>query len=81
MPAGAREVAYIGGEGDDLAALGFHELRGLVEFSPRPVGIVHGGDVGADVNRQDVSTFPGESDGVRPPLTACSASDECDLAL
>ena len=26
------EVADIGGEGDDLATLGFHELRRLVEF-------------------------------------------------
>ncbi len=66
---------------DDTATLGLHQLDRVCEvfFGGQFVSVR--GDVGTQVEGDDVGAFLGQVHGVAAALAACRSTDECDFAL
>ena len=75
------EVADVGDRSQHLAALGLDEVDGLVEFGAIGHRVVVGGDIGADVDADDVGPFARQANRVAAALPARHPGDECDLAF
>ena len=68
--------------GVDPTVVSLHQVRGLGQILRRGGGDqIHGVDLLADVDRDDVGTLLGQSHRVRTALTARRAGDERDLAF
>ncbi len=75
------EVAHIALFGDDAAPGLFDEVHRLVEILGGGEWVCHAVDLVAQVERDDVRAFLGESHRVRTALSPCRSGDESDLAL
>ena len=75
------EVADVGLARDDAPVEGLHLLDGLREVRLGRAAVGHGGDVLAEVDRDDVGTFFGQPHRVGPALAPGGTGDERDLAL
>ena len=67
--------------GDDAPIERLDQTHRLGQVGRGCVGVVHGVDVAADVDRDDVCTLTRQPHRVRATLAAGGSGDECDLAF
>lgn len=75
------EVTDVGDCAEHLGALAFHQCDGLLEFVPAGHRVAVGGNVGADVDADDVGPVGGEPERVAATLPAGDSRDEGDLTV